>query len=377
MKLTKEQAVFCSNAFSDYFDKFAKVDDYMREQKLNALAEKPFALPGMGPEEDLFSDFSIHPNDMKFELIEMPQERWATYLEIISSHNNLNGVGKNVRFAVLEKNTQKWVGFIRLGSPTLMMKPRNELLEQVPTLTSETTDTFNNTTIMGFTIVPAQPFGYNYLGGKLLAGLCCSHEVREIVNKKYDMNTCLFETTSLYGSSKAVSQYDGMKPFLRFKGLTDSNFLPMMNGNSYDNLRDYMENIVGELVPATTESGVPTSSRKLRTMNMMISVIKNSLKEYDEEINKFNQTIESAKSLMERKRYYYSNYGFSNFKDVVCGKTDKLIPDKENYDKFYMNNIIEWWRKKASNRYETIKSEDRLRTEIEVWTSGKEIEIIR
>jgi hypothetical protein len=377
MKLTKEQAVFCANAFSDYFDKFEKVDDYMREQKLNALAEKPFALPGMGPEEDLFSDFSIHPNDMQFELIEMPQERWASYLEIISSHNNLNGVGKNIRFAVLEKNTQKWVGFIRLGSPTLMMKPRNELLEQVPTLTSETTDTFNNTTIMGFAIVPAQPFGYNYLGGKLLAGLCCSHEVREILNKKYDMNTCLFETTSLYGSSKAASQYDGMKPFLRFKGLTDSNFLPMMHGDSYENLRNYMESIVGELVPATTEAGVPTSSRKLRTMNMMIGIIKNSLKDYAEDSEKFNKTIENAKSLMERKRYYYSNYGFSNFKDVVCGKTDKLIPDKENYDKFYMNNIIEWWRKKASNRYETVKSEDRLRTEIEVWTSGKNIDIIR
>jgi hypothetical protein len=377
MKLTQEQALVCANSFSNYFDKFETVDDYMRDQKLNALAEKPFALPGMGPEEDLFSDFSMHPNDMKFELIEMPQDRWMTYLEIISSHNNVNGVGKNVRFAVLEKNTQKWVGFIRLGSPTLMMRPRNELLEQVPTSTSETTDAFNNTTIMGFVIVPAQPFGYNYLGGKLLAGICCSHEVREILNKKYDMNTCLFETTSLYGSSKVSSQYDGMKPFLRFKGLTDSNFLPMMNGKSYDNLREYMESILGELVPATSESGVPTSSRKLRTMNMMISIIKNSLKDYEEESNKFDKTIENAKKLIEKKRYYYSNYGFSNFKDVVCNKTDKLIPDRENYDKFHLENIIEWWKKKASNRYETLKNENRLRSEIEFWTSGKDIDIIR
>jgi hypothetical protein len=138
-----------------------------------------------------------------------------------------------------------------------------------------------------------------------------------------------------------------------------------------------MESILGELVPGTTESGVPTSSRKLRTMNMMISIIKNSLKDCGEESDKFNSTIENAKKLIERKRYYYSNYGFSNFKDVVCGKTDKLILDKENYDKFYMSNIIDWWKKKASNRYETVKNENRLRTEIEVWTSGKEIDIIR
>ena len=45
---------------------------------------------------------------------------------------------------------------------------------------------------MGFVIVPTQPFGFNYLGGKLLAALCCSHEVREKLNKKYDMNlVCL------------------------------------------------------------------------------------------------------------------------------------------------------------------------------------------
>ena len=31
------------------------------------------------------------------------------------------------------------------------------------------------------------------------------------------MNLCMFETTSLYGNSKSASQYDGMKPYLRYK----------------------------------------------------------------------------------------------------------------------------------------------------------------
>ena len=44
------------------------------------------------------------------------------------------------------------------------MKPRNILLGNVPELVN-----FNKTCIMGFVIVPSQPFGYNYLGGKLLA----------------------------------------------------------------------------------------------------------------------------------------------------------------------------------------------------------------
>jgi hypothetical protein len=56
--------------------------------------------------------------------------------------------------------------------------------------------------------------------------------------------------------------------------------------------------------------------------------------------------------------------------------TDKLIPG-ENYEKHNLANIIEWWKKKAANRYDTLKAEGRLRHELEVWTSGKEIQIIR
>ena len=59
------------------------------------------------------------------------------------------------------------------------------------------------------------------------------------------------------------------------------------------------------------------------------------------------------------------------------GRTDKLIPDKENYDKFRLDNIINWWKKKATNRFENLKAENRLRTEIEVWTGDKELDIIR
>jgi hypothetical protein len=62
--------------------------------------------------------------------------------------------------------------------------------------------------------------------------------------------------------------------------------------------------------------------------------------------------------------------------DFVNGK-ETVLKQGENYEKFHLKNIIEWWRKKAINRFETLKSENRLRTEIEVWTGEKEIDIIR
>jgi hypothetical protein len=279
--------------------------------------------------------------------------------------------GRCLRLAVMEKTTGKWCGFIRLGSPVINCKPRNEMLGTVFTQTEGGAKRFNECAAMGFVIVPSQPFGYNYLGGKLMAAICTSHEVREMLNAKYKMNTCLFETTSLYGSTKTVSQYDGMKPLIRYKGLTDSDFLPMLHGKTYTDLKNYVENITGEpLAP------LDASSRKLKISNKIISLTKQALKG-EPEYAGFQQTITNALSLTEKKRYYASNYGFSNFADVVMGRTDKLIPDKENYDKFHLENVIDWWRKKAANRFETLVSENRIRNETEVWTGDKEIDIIR
>jgi hypothetical protein len=371
MKLTHEQAVKCAEVFSEYFDKFGRIDEYMREQKLASMAERSPVLFGMGPEEDLFSDFTMSPNDMEFEIVDLPQDRWDTYLNMISSHSNMTSIpGRCLRLAILEKTTQKWVGFIRLGSPVINCKPRNQMLGQVFTQHEGGAQRFNACAAMGFVIVPAQPFGFNYLGGKLLAAICTTHEVRRMLDEKYGMTTCLFETTSLYGSSKAVSQYDGMKPLIRFKGLTDSDFLPMLHGDTYTNLKAYMEDIIGE--PLAPEGA---SSRKLKISNAMVSIIKTTLKGTPEAV-KFSQTIENAKNLNEQKRYFISDYGFKNMVDFVNGKDTKLVPG-ENYDKHNLSNIIEWWRKKAMNRFETLNTEGRIRTEQEVWTGNKMLDIIR
>jgi hypothetical protein len=371
MILNHEQALHVAKVYEDYFGNFNRIDEYMRDQKLNSLMELPTSLPGCGIEEDLFSDFSMSPEDMEFQIVELPADIWQNYLNIISSHINNTSPGRNVRLAVKEKKSGKWVGFIRIGSPTIMMKPRNNLLECVITNETETTKSFNKACAMGFVIVPAQPFGYNYLGGKLLAAICCSHEIRDIMNKKYNMNTCLFETTSLYGTTKSVSQYDGMKPYLRFGGITESDFLPMMNGKPYEDLKSYIEDINnGPFVPEDA------SSRKLKISSTILAMTKASLKGHKESYESFMNTIDKAKLLTEKKRYYYCNYGIKNYKDIVLGKTDKYEYD-ENYEKHHMKNIVEWWKKKATNRFNTLKQESRIRTEMEVWTSGKDIDIIR
>jgi hypothetical protein len=55
-----------------------------------------------------------------------------------------------------------------------------------------------------------------------------------------------------------------------------------------------------------------------------------------------------------------------------------LQPDI-NFDKHYMDNIISWWKRKATSRYDNLVAEGRLRRDLEVWNADSigKIDIIR
>ena len=267
---------------------------------------------------------------------------------------------------VFEKNTKKVLGFVRFGSPTINSKPRNEWLGQSPDLSI-----FNRHAAMGFVIVPSQPFGYNYLGGKLLALLCCSHLARESLNEVFEKDIALFETTSLYGSTTDASQYDGLKPFMRYKGLTESKFLPLLHDEIFHKLHDRFT-LLNNNTPLTDNKA---SSKKMKRQTKMISIIKNSLQD-KQKLTEFNSVIDAAFALTQKKRFYISDYGYANVREVILGEQKELLRGP-NWDKFYLENIISWWKKKAAKRYEKLKEENRFRTKVELWTDDDEIQIIR
>ena len=379
MILNREDALYAANVFVEYFQNFNRIDDYLRRVKLERMSNYPTSLPGMGPQDDMFSDFTIHPNEMDFVCREVSTEVFVNYLEIVTSHAvEVSVPGKSIKWVVYEKNTGKIAGFIRLGSPTINSKPRNEFLgKPLDTLNPEVMKRFNDSAIMGFIIVPTQPFGYNYLGGKLLAAICCSHLTKDTLDKKYGGPFCMFETTSLYGSTKSSSQYDGMKPFLRYKGNTVSDFAPLINDDNYHQLNNWFKDKNGgEPLVAPT-----VSSRKLKAQTRMISIIKSSLKSVEPlEYQKFCQTFIDAKGLTEKKRAYMSDYGYDNVKEYLNLETDELSK-KDNFDRYSFDGVVEWWKNKSSKRFESLKVDGRLRTELETWNcvsdGGKSIDIIR
>ena len=374
MILSESDAAYAADQFINYFSNMGRIDEYLRNVKLDRMSKMPTYLPGCGPEEDMFDAFDMHPNDMNFKVYaagkddSFTNEYFNERLQITTSHSIESSIpGKSLKWIVMETNTKSIVGFIRFGSPTINCKPRNDWLGRPPELKR-----FNRHSIMGFIIVPTQPFGFNYLGGKLLAMLCCSHLARETLNKKYNADICLFETTSLYGTTKSSSQYDGLKPYLRYKGLTISDFTPLIHDSIFKDLNRWFTDRNNNKLLVKEDA----SSRKLKIQTKMISIIKKCLNN-PEKLKQFNDAILSAKNLTQQKRFYMSTYGFSNSREVILGEQDKLIK-AENYDRFGVEQIIGHWKKMAGKRYAKLRDEGRLRTKLETWnTNPDEIDIIR
>ena len=371
MIISEADATWAADEFINYFGNFTSIEDYLRFVKRELV---PKTNPLMSHEDEFFNE-DISPEEMEFEIRfigdrfpnSLPQDHYKNLLAAVSSHNNESNIpGRELRWRVYEKRTQKIVGFIRFGSPTINSKPRNLWLGQPANLSL-----LNRHTAMGFVIVPSQPFGYNFLGGKLLALLCVSHFARETLNKVFEKDIALFETTSLYGSTTSASQYDGLKPFFRYKGLTESKFLPLLHDRVFHKLHDHFT-LLNNNTPLTDNKA---SSKKMKRQSKMIASIKKSLKDQDK-LQHFNSVIEMAFGLTQKKRFYISDYGYGNVREVIRGDQDKLVRG-QNWDKFYLDNIISWWKRKATKRYETLKRDGRFRDKVELWSQDDNIQIIR
>jgi len=391
MNLTKEQTIEGADKFIEYYTQFNSILEYQLKVKedrvgTSAKPESQGMLSFCEPYDDFFQEWDMPPSEMDFSFLVSQQQGFSDKvfsekLDVVSSHGNMKNIpGRRFRIIVKETNTNTIVGFIHLSSPVISIKPRHDWMGGVPRL-----ENVNRHSIMGSVIVPTQPFGFNYLGGKLLCLICTSHWVREELNKKYPgSDICLFETTSLYGTSKGKSMYDGLKPFLRHAGDTVSDFPPPVHDKVFNALDHWFKDINGGeyLVPMITPTKnnpkSPTTSRKHRTENKMKSIIKKHLKSYGltDKLNEFVNAINHGKSLTERKRYYYSTYGYNNVSDVILNGATPIV-NQQNWDKHHLENIIQWWKKKAQNRWDSLNDDGRLRRELEIHGTGMDIDIIR
>ena len=138
-------------------------------------------------------------------------ERWNTVRTFISTMKNNSNIGRNLNFIVQDEVTGKYLGVICISSDFLDLTPRDKVIGWERE--KKTQGAMINYTAIGSSIVPLQPLGYNYMGGKLLALMCLSDDVQKLWKEKYGDVLAGVTTTSLYGNTKSngLSQYDGLE----------------------------------------------------------------------------------------------------------------------------------------------------------------------
>ena len=377
-ELTYDDVVRITLTFMSWYDRLNGIQDYFMEIKKEKIQDIDIS----GQEFLLFNDYSMSPMDMDISVVELQSAFYNPIVQSVASMPVENQIGRQLTLGIKENKTGTYLGFTRICSPVLSIKPRNELFG----LPVDGKDV-NKFMVNGTHIIPVQPFGYNYLGGKLICLLGLSHEVRNMFNDKYEdkCNIIHWETTSLYGDIKGVSMYDGLKPFVRYWDMTESENLMFPPNSLYYPILQEVREIYGNpewggcLIKNLNDNGLPVSSVKQREFSKLIQILKTEMKKHNTELVKvFDTFLKTRMKTMTKKRWYYSNYGYdNNIQHILNG--DELVKGI-NYDKFNMENIIEWWKKKSYKRWKKLQEEGRLKTELELYTNetiNNERQIIR
>ena len=138
-------------------------------------------------------------------------ETWNAVRTFSSTMKNNSNIGRNLFYILTDEVTGKYLGVICISSDFLDLTPRDNAIGWSRDV--KTQQHMINHTAIGSTIVPLQPLGFNYMGGKLLALMCLSDTVQADWKRQYGDALVGVTTTSLYGKTKAggLSQYDGLE----------------------------------------------------------------------------------------------------------------------------------------------------------------------
>jgi len=161
----------------------------------------------------------IFNNDVSFDYTDSKRntliKHWRILRLIVSKAPDEGTVGRQLRYLVRDRDTKKYLGIICISSDMIDTSQRNQRIGLPKNFRNLNILGLGfNSTANGQTIVPTQPFGKYFLGGKLLSLLCLSKEVCSQWKKLYGDTLVGFTTTSLYGNKdNRQTQYDNLVPY--------------------------------------------------------------------------------------------------------------------------------------------------------------------
>lgn len=267
------------------------------------------------------------------------KDTWNILRKCVSTAHWLQSPGRLLYFYVRDKNTGKYLGVMSIASDFLAIGGRDKYIGW--TKEDKITNHMVNHTAMASTIVPTQPLGYNYLGGKLISLLVLSDTVEQYWNEKYKEKLVGVTTTSLYGG---YSQYNNLK-YWRKCDSTEGKLEIEPSNEVYDQMRfwlkeNYPDKYMSFFVNEKSNSGI-TSHTKVKIISFVMSKLKIKRQE-----NNFSRGVYFA------RLYENTNNFLSRNTNELIGHIDNKVGTlsilwKEKYAKKRINKLFN--DKKANN----------------------------
>lgn len=255
--------------------------------------------------------------------------------------------GRFLRFLVVDDTTNKYLGAASLSNDVMALTCRDNFIGWSAKNRCEEKMLIHSA--IGSCIMGTQPFGYNFLGGKLVASLILSKHVRDTWESVVGKKLVGMTTTSLYGPN---SMYCGI-PYWQGCGTSmgkislkpDDKFYNLWHEDIKKNNSDEYTKKIVKLDPTKG----PVTGIKQRILEIIFRKLEISAAKYH---HGFERGV------------YYSPF-YEQTKDFLCKKIDGE-PTWNLLKKFESDSagMIDWWREKAIKRYSKLYVENRLKPEI-------------
>jgi len=277
-------------------------------------------------------------------------EKWNAIRTFTSTMKNSSNIGRNLNYLVVDEVTDKYLGVICISSDFLDLTPRDQWIGWERE--KKTQGHMINYTGIGSTIVPTQPLGYNYVGGKLLALLCLSDTVQNDWKRMYGDVLTGITTTSLFGKTKqgGLSQYDNLKHWKKM-GYTSGTVAYQASKETQYMLRHWLHKHhtyrYFEWYGAVKPTGQPYKrDHRNRSFHWTYQKLK----------------VDKALTHSEHARGIYFSPLYNNTREFLCGEIeesqlDKLFDTSTEY-------LVDLWKTKyASKRIKSLIKNDRVSDE--------------
>jgi len=338
--MTVEEATF--------YKKYEEVQEYRPSISKSALIKaKIWAPTDINNEELTLKELDeLNPTIVHVET-EAQEFAWLMVRVFCHTMEFSQTPGRFLKFLITDGNEDnpRYLGATSVSSDVITITTRDKYIGW--TSENKLIDKKLVHSAIGSCIMSTQPFGYNFLGGKLVACLVTSSVVRDVWKKLYGQTLAGMTTTSLYGS---YSMYNSLKWWHKCGSSTGKipikpddtvykiwhDWIKENRSVEYDKKMTQKENVSG-----------PVTGAKQRVISMIFQTLNIKTQDY---VHGYERGV------------YYSPF-YNNTKEYLCGKiTDDQLVMKQLFvdDK---KAILDWWKPKAKDRYLKLKKEGNLKTD--------------